>query len=70
MNRTASMNNRDSPENKPIHKGALVSCILVSIVCNLYAMLLAPNIPFIIRGYKDHVLDLLNSMLIRRFQKR
>lgn len=42
-------------ETKPLHKGTAVSCVLSAIVHSLFFMLLLPNFPFIIRGFKDDV---------------
>lgn len=44
-----------SKTNKPLHKGTVISCIVVSIVWSLYNTMIGPNLPFIIRTYQDHV---------------
>ena len=41
--------------NKPLHMGTVISCIVVSIVWSLYNTMIGPNLPFIIRTYQDHV---------------
>ena len=51
------MSNQQTLENKPLHKGTAVSCVLSAIVHSLFFMLLLPNYPFIIRGFKDDVMD-------------
>ncbi|KAK8816627.1 hypothetical protein WA538_002488 [Blastocystis sp. DL] len=41
--------------NKPLHMGTVISCIVVSIVWSLYNTMIGPNLPFIIRTYQDHI---------------
>ena len=37
------------------HKGTLISCILISLFWSMFAMMLAPNTPYLIRMYLPNV---------------
>ena len=43
------------------YKGTIVCCIFSSIVWSLFATLLPPNIPFILRSYKEHVFLIIHN---------
>lgn len=50
------MDNTSVLTSKPIHKGTLISTVIVSIVGAIHMSLIAPNLPFIIRGFQDKVI--------------
>ena len=37
------------------HKGTLISCVLISLFGIMFAMMLAPNTPYLIRMYLPNV---------------
>ena len=37
------------------HKGTLISCVLISFFWSMFAMMLAPNTPYLIRMYLPNV---------------
>ena len=37
------------------HKGTLISCILISLFWSMFALMLAPNTPYLIRMYLPNV---------------
>ena len=49
------MDNVIDQNEKPIHKGTLVSTVIVSIVVTIHMSLLMPNLPFLIRSFEDKV---------------
>ncbi|KAK8792266.1 hypothetical protein WA171_002518 [Blastocystis sp. BT1] len=58
------MNINSDAVSKPLHKGTVISCIMISFVWSLYNTLLAPNFPFIIRSYKDEIDEAMISTYI------
>lgn len=40
---------------QPKHTGTIISCVVLSVVWTTLTSMFMPNMPFILRSYKDHV---------------
>lgn len=40
---------------QPKHAGTIISCVVLSMVWTTLTSMFMPNMPFILRSYKDHV---------------